>query len=650
MTTTTVLAYIPSPPQGVWHLGPLPIRAYALFIILGIIVGCWWGSRRWRARGGQEGEVLDVAVWAVPFGLIGGRIYHVMTDWSTYFGSTAEKTPIDALKVWEGGLGIWGAVAFGALGAWLGCRRHGIKLGPFGDAIAPAILLAQAIGRIGNYFNQELFGGTTSLPWGLEIFDRRNSFGQIGPNVIDGVSTGQVNSGLLPAVHPTFLYELLWNVFVVLVLICLDRYLRIGHGRLFALYVAGYCLGRFGIELMRTDHATEILGIRINVFTAAIVFACAAAYFVLAPKGRELGLTMYRPWRAEELEHAGVVGYVDPFDSDDDYDDFENDAAAQPVKADGFVGVPTTRLTEVEDADAGAVGAPDAAAPSDEAASEDGDAEDADSSDADHTDPVETGDSDSSEGDATDDDTTESDDADSGNTESAAADGSADDDLAVAAIVTGATADDDDDDRIVSASREIAASAATIFELIADPAQQPRWDGNGNLAQAAQGQRVHRVGDTFDTTITRGQVRRNHIVEFEEGRLIAWLPSEPGSTPPGHLWRWELAVTDDENTTVTHTYDWTRLDDPKRLERARWTTSDKLRASIDRLAEVVAGERVVDSESAADADEPEPAESASTDGDDQTAETPNVTPNIVKRVDAQPKDSSSESGDSPSVT
>ncbi len=146
-STAAVLAYLPSPPQGVWYVGPLALRAYALCIIVGIIVAIWWGDRRWVARGGQAGTVLDIAVWAVPFGLVGGRLYHVATDWQKYFGEGAD--PIDALKIWEGGLGIWGAVAFGAVGAWIGCRRRGIPLPAFGDALAPAILLAQAIGRLG---------------------------------------------------------------------------------------------------------------------------------------------------------------------------------------------------------------------------------------------------------------------------------------------------------------------------------------------------------------------------------------------------------------------------------------------------------------------------------------------------------------------
>ncbi|ORM33856.1 prolipoprotein diacylglyceryl transferase [Williamsia sp. 1135] len=306
--STEVLAYIPSPSQGVWNVGPFPLRAYALCIIVGIIVAIFWGNRRWVARGGRDGEVLDVAIWAVPFGLIGGRIYHVMTDWNTYFGD-GPKSPIDALKIWDGGLGIWGAVAFGALGAWIGARRAGIKLPPFGDAIAPGILLAQAIGRLGNYFNQELYGDRTDLPWGLEIFERSDSSGFTSPGLIDGKSTGVVYA----VVQPTFLYELLWNVLVVLALVFIDRRFRIGHGRLFALYVAGYCLGRFVIETLRTDTATLLWGIRINLFTAAIVFACAAIYVVIAPKGRETPAEIYHPGSGPdpELSEDPVAGFVE---------------------------------------------------------------------------------------------------------------------------------------------------------------------------------------------------------------------------------------------------------------------------------------------------------------------------------------------------
>jgi len=140
--------------------------------------------------------------------------------------------------------------------------------------------------------------------------------------------------------------------------------------------------------------------------------------------------------------------------------------------------------------------------------------------------------------------------------------------------------------QVVSASREMAAGAARIFELIADPAQQPRWDGNDNLAGADAGQRVRALGDVFIMTLTRGDVRQNHVVEFDEGRRIAWTPAEPGKAPPGHLWLWELEPIDSSRTFVTHTYDWTALTDEERLPRARATTADKLLASLDRLADL----------------------------------------------------------------
>ena len=279
---TKLLAYFPSPSQGVWHLGPLPIRAYALFIIAGIVAALLIGDRRWEARGGERGVIYDIALWTVPFGLIGGRLYHLATDWRTYWGPGGAGLGA-AIRIWDGGLGIWGAVALGAVGAWIGCRRHGIPLPAFADALAPGVILAQAIGRLGNYFNQELYGRETTLPWGLEIFYRRDPSGYIDPHSLDGISTGQVAL----VVQPTFLYELIWNVLIFAALIYADRRLTLGHGRLFALYVAGYCVGRFCVELLRDDTATHIAGIRINSFTSTFVFIGAVVYLMAAPKGRE---------------------------------------------------------------------------------------------------------------------------------------------------------------------------------------------------------------------------------------------------------------------------------------------------------------------------------------------------------------------------
>ena len=279
---TMLPTYFPSPSQGVWHVGPLPIRAYALFIIAAIVAALLIGDRRWAARGGQRGVIYDIALWTVPFGLIGGRLYHLATDWRTYWGPGGAGLGA-AVRIWDGGLGIWGAVALGAAGAWIGCRRHGIPLPAFADAVAPGVILAQAIGRLGNYFNQELYGRETTSPWGLEIFYRKDPSGYIDPHSLDGVSTGQVAM----VVQPTFLYELIWNLLVFVLLIYVDRRFRLGHGRLFALYVASYCVGRFCVELLRDDTATHIAGIRINSFTSTFVFIGAVVYIMAAPKGRE---------------------------------------------------------------------------------------------------------------------------------------------------------------------------------------------------------------------------------------------------------------------------------------------------------------------------------------------------------------------------
>ncbi|HEX4392834.1 MAG TPA: prolipoprotein diacylglyceryl transferase [Mycobacterium sp.] len=348
--TTTVIAYFPSPPQGVWHLGPIPLRAYALFIILGIIAALLIGDRRWAARGGERGVIYDIALWAVPFGLIGGRLYHLATDWRTYFGEGGAG-PIAALRIWDGGLGIWGAVALGGVGAWIACRRRGIPLPAFGDAIAPGIVLAQAIGRIGNYFNQELFGRETTMPWGLEIFYRRDPAGFVDVHSLDGVSTGQ----LAMVVQPTFLYELLWNLLVFAILIFLDRRYTIGHGRLFAAYVALYCVGRFCVELLRDDTATHIAGIRINSFTSMFVFIGAVVYLILAPKGREDPATL----------SGSAAELLEP-DSIDDADDAD-DAAPETTPAADTTSPVGPDAEDAEKADAAAVDAAAVAAEADAA-------------------------------------------------------------------------------------------------------------------------------------------------------------------------------------------------------------------------------------------------------------------------------------------
>ncbi|MFE0647775.1 prolipoprotein diacylglyceryl transferase [Streptomyces sp. NPDC059534] len=266
------LAYIPSPSTGVINLGPIPLRGYAFCIIIGVFVAVWYGNKRWIARGGTAGTVADIAVWAVPFGLVGGRLYHVITDYQLYF-SEGENW-VDAFKIWEGGLGIWGAIALGAVGAWIGCRRRGIPLPAYADAIAPGIAFAQAIGRWGNWFNQELYGRPTDLPWALKITEGANR-----------------EAGLY---HPTFLYESLWCVGVGFLVIWADRRFKLGHGRAFAVYVAAYCAGRVWTEYLRVDEAHHVLGLRLNVWTAIIVFVLAVVYIVVSSR--------LRPGREEIVE------------------------------------------------------------------------------------------------------------------------------------------------------------------------------------------------------------------------------------------------------------------------------------------------------------------------------------------------------------
>ncbi|MEU5362891.1 prolipoprotein diacylglyceryl transferase [Streptomyces sp. NPDC005925] len=277
------LAYIPSPSRGVLYLGPVPLRGYAFCIIIGVFIAVWLGGRRWVARGGRDGTVADIAVWAVPFGLVGGRLYHVITDYQLYFSEGRDW--VDAFKIWEGGLGIWGAIALGAVGAWIGCRRRGIPLPAYADAVAPGIALAQAMGRWGNWFNQELYGKSTDLPWALEI-------------------TSSADGRMPGTYHPTFLYESLWCVGVALLVIWADRRFTLGHGRAFALYVAAYCVGRFWIEYMRVDDAHHILGLRLNNWTALFVFLLAVLCIVVSAKKRPGREAVVEP-AAKDTDHGG---------------------------------------------------------------------------------------------------------------------------------------------------------------------------------------------------------------------------------------------------------------------------------------------------------------------------------------------------------
>ncbi len=292
-----VPASIPSPDWSGFDIplpwGSLRIHAYALCILAGIIVGLWLTSVRWAKRGAPEGSVWDIVIWAIPFGIIGGRLYHVVSSPDAYFGPGFDGTGDLSLipQIQRGGLGIWGAVVLGAVGAWIGCRRSGVKLSAFVDAAAPGLLLAQAIGRWGNYFNQELFGGPTTLPWGLQI-DPNN------PNFPAGMPADTL-------FHPTFLYESLWNLAGVLILLALDRRFHFRRSRLFWLYAMYYTLGRVWIEAMRIDDAEQIsiFGIttRLNVWTSIFVFLAALiAFILLGLKGRPEPDTVYLPGHEPE--------------------------------------------------------------------------------------------------------------------------------------------------------------------------------------------------------------------------------------------------------------------------------------------------------------------------------------------------------------
>jgi prolipoprotein diacylglyceryl transferase len=263
---SVTLLSIPSPSSGVWHLGPVPIRGYALAIILGIVLAIWIGERRWAARGGRPGEVQDLAIWAVPFGLVGGRLYHVATDHQLYFGTDGD--PWQIFYVWRGGLGVWGSIFLGAVGACIAAKRRGMRIAPMVDALAPGLLVAQAVGRWGNWFNQELFGKPTDLPWALKIDSAHRP-----PGYEDQATF-----------HPTFLYECIWDLAVFGVLIALDRRFKLGHGRMLALYVMGYTLGRGWIEMLRIDtvELSDVHGLRFNVWTSIVLFIVAAAYFLVS--------------------------------------------------------------------------------------------------------------------------------------------------------------------------------------------------------------------------------------------------------------------------------------------------------------------------------------------------------------------------------
>ena len=260
-----MLVGFPTPTQSALEIGPLTIHFYALCIISGIAVAIWLGDKRFRAQTANgQSVVSEVAITAVPVGIIGGRIYHVISSPSAYFG--ANGNPVDAFKIWQGGLGIWGAISLGLLGAYLRYRtlRRRLDLPSFAvfvDALAPGILFAQAIGRFGNWFNGELFGRPLDTWWALDVPSKYRPF----------------EFREFESFHPTFLYEAIWCTFVATLLILIGKHLK--AGQVFAAYVFAYCIGRFFIELIRIDSANTIAGLRVNVWVSLIVALSSALIF-----------------------------------------------------------------------------------------------------------------------------------------------------------------------------------------------------------------------------------------------------------------------------------------------------------------------------------------------------------------------------------
>ena len=261
-----VLASIPSPHSNVVDLGPLTIHMYGLMLLLAIFACVWLTAVRWRRLGGDFDLVVRVTVWGVAFGIVGARAYHDITSWREVPSPKWEGI----FEIWKGGLGIWGGVLFGTLAGVIVIRRSGNSARLFMDAVAPGLLLAQGIGRIGNWWNQELYGKVTTLPWGLEIDPAHF----VNPNQVAFVHGHRV------LFHPTFLYELIWDVVGVLLLLWVGRRFRLRPPALFALYVSYYCFGRFFEELLRIDPSHHFLGLRLNAWVSIGVFLCSTAFFV----------------------------------------------------------------------------------------------------------------------------------------------------------------------------------------------------------------------------------------------------------------------------------------------------------------------------------------------------------------------------------
>ena len=291
------LAYIPSPTISQFSIGPVTIHIYALCILMGIVLAVWITTTRWKKLGGNFDQVLDITLVSVPAGIIGARLYHIITTPERFFGPDGDWA--EMFRIWNGGLGIWGGVLFGALAAWAWCRHKHYPMALLADAIAPGLLVAQAVGRLGNWFNQELYGAPTTLPWGLKLNMEGTAIGH-SEQCYDGATCP---SGTL--FHPTFLYEMIWNLIgaAIIVYIGSKAMKKLKAGSLFAVYIMWYTLGRTWIESLRIDYAHEFLGVRINVWVSMAVFVLGAVSFIdVQQMGKDTDLLAEKLRTVTEIE------------------------------------------------------------------------------------------------------------------------------------------------------------------------------------------------------------------------------------------------------------------------------------------------------------------------------------------------------------
>jgi prolipoprotein diacylglyceryl transferase len=294
---TMTLAYIPSPTISQFSIGPVTIHIYALCILMGIVLAVWITTTRWKKLGGNFDQVLDITLVSVPAGIIGARLYHIITTPERFFGPDGDWA--EMFRIWNGGLGIWGGVLFGALAAWAWCRHKHYPMALLADAIAPSLLVAQAVGRLGNWFNQELYGAPTTLPWGLKLNMEGTAIGH-SEQCYDGATCP---SGTL--FHPTFLYEMIWNLIgaAIIVYIGSKAMKKLKAGSLFAVYIMWYTLGRTWIESLRIDYAHEFLGVRINVWVSMAVFVLGAVSFIVVQQmGKDTDLLAEKLRTVTEIE------------------------------------------------------------------------------------------------------------------------------------------------------------------------------------------------------------------------------------------------------------------------------------------------------------------------------------------------------------